>query len=302
MTSPAALLASACPNLTLLARGKVRDVYQVDAEHLLFVASDRISAFDVVMANGIPGKGKVLTQLSLFWFELLTAVMPNHLVTADIARMPASVQAYRAQLEGRAMLVRKLRILPVEAIVRGYLAGSGWKEYQKSRTVCALALPAGLSESSRLAAPLYTPSTKAAQGAHDENIHPDQAARILGQPFAGIVQGKAVELYAAARDYAATRGIIIADTKFEFGVDPAGQVVLADEVLTPDSSRFWPAASYAPGKSQDSFDKQYLRDYLESVKFDKNGAGIALPAEVVARTLGKYVEAFRLLTGRDPQL
>jgi phosphoribosylaminoimidazole-succinocarboxamide synthase len=302
MTSPAALLASACPNLTLLARGKVRDVYEVDAEHLLFVASDRISAFDVVMANGIPGKGKVLTQLSLFWFDLLAPVMPNHLVTADLERMPASVQAHRAQLEGRAMLVRRLRILPVEAIVRGYLAGSGWKEYQKSRTVCALALPAGLSESSRLAAPLYTPSTKAALGAHDENIHPDQAARLLGQPHAGIVQAKAVELYAKARDYAATRGIIIADTKFEFGVDAAGQVILADEVLTPDSSRFWPAASYAPGKSQDSFDKQYLRDYLEQVKFDKNGAGITLPAEVVARTLAKYVEAFRLLTGRDPQL
>ena len=302
MSSPAALLASACPTLTLLARGKVRDVYQVDAEHLLFVASDRISAFDVVMANGIPGKGKVLTQLSLFWFGLLAQVMPNHLVTADIARMPESVRAYRAQLEGRAMLVRKLRILPVEAIVRGYLAGSGWKEYQKSRTVCTLALPAGLSDSSRLGEPLYTPSTKAAQGAHDENIHPDQAARILGQPFAGIVQAKSVELYAQARDYAATRGIIIADTKFEFGVDPFGQVILADEVLTPDSSRFWPASAYAPGKSQDSFDKQYLRDYLESVKFDKNGPGITLPAEVVARTQGKYVEAFRLLTGRDPQL
>jgi phosphoribosylaminoimidazole-succinocarboxamide synthase len=302
MPSPAALLASELPTLTLLARGKVRDVYQVDDQHLLFVASDRISAFDVVMANGIPGKGKVLTQLSLFWFDLLAHVMPNHLVTADIGRMPEKVRAYRAQLEGRAMLVRKLRILPVEAIVRGYLAGSGWKEYQKTRTVCALALPAGLSESSRLEQPLYTPSTKAEQGAHDENIHPDQAARILGQPFAGIVQGKAVELYAKARDYAATRGIIIADTKFEFGVDPSGQVILADEVLTPDSSRFWPASSYAPGKSQDSFDKQYLRDYLESVKFNKNGAGITLPAEVVARTLGKYVEAFRLLTGRDPQL
>ena len=302
MSASAALQSSSCPNLTLLARGKVRDVYQVDAEHLLFVASDRISAFDVVMANGIPGKGKVLTQLSLFWFDLLAKVMPNHLVTAEIGRMPESVRAYRAQLEGRAMLVRKLRILPVEAIVRGYLAGSGWKEYQKSRTVCCLPLPVGLNESALLPAPLYTPSTKAAQGAHDENIHPDQAAKILGQPFAGIVQAKAVELYAKARDYAATRGIIIADTKFEFGVDLAGQVVLADEVLTPDSSRFWPAATYAAGRAQDSFDKQYLRDYLESVKFDKNGPGITLPAEVVSRTLGKYVEAFRLLTGTDPQL
>jgi phosphoribosylaminoimidazole-succinocarboxamide synthase len=302
MTRTAALLTSECPSLTLLARGKVRDVYRVDDQHLLFVASDRISAFDVVMANGIPGKGKVLTQLSLFWFDLLKDVMPNHLVTAEVERMPMSVRPYQDQIAGRAMLVRSLRILPVEAIVRGYLAGSGWKEYQKSLTVCGLSLPAGLTESARLPIPLYTPSTKAALGAHDENIHPDEAARILGEPFASVVRTQAVELYARARDYAATRGIIIADTKFEFGVDATAQVILADEVLTPDSSRFWPAASYVPGRSQDSFDKQYLRDYLESVKFNKNGPGITLPDEVVAKTLGKYVEAFRLLTGRDPVL
>ena len=302
MTRTAALLTSECPSLTLLARGKVRDVYRVDDQHLLFVASDRISAFDVVMANGIPGKGKVLTQLSLFWFDLLKDVMPNHLVTAEVERMPMSVRPYQDQIAGRAMLVRSLRILPVEAIVRGYLAGSGWKEYQKSLTVCGLSLPAGLTESARLPIPLYTPSTKAALGAHDENIHPDEAARILGEPFASVVRTQAVELYARARDYAATRGIIIADTKFEFGVDATAQVILADEVLTPDSSRFWPAASYVPGRYQDSFDKQYLRDYLESVKFNKNGPGITLPDEVVAKTLGKYVEAFRLLTGRDPVL
>jgi len=302
MTRTAALLTSECPSLTLLARGKVRDVYRVDDQHLLFVASDRISAFDVVMANGIPGKGKVLTQLSLFWFDLLKDVMPNHLVTAEVERMPMSVRPYQDQIAGRAMLVRSLRILPVEAIVRGYLAGSGWKEYQKSLTVCGLSLPAGLTESARLPIPLYTPSTKAALGAHDENIHPDEAARILGEPFASVVRTQAVELYARARDYAATRGIIIADTKFEFGVDATAQVILADEVLTPNSSRFWPAASYVPGRSQDSFDKQYLRDYLESVKFNKNGPGITLPDEVVAKTLGKYVEAFRLLTGRDPVL
>jgi phosphoribosylaminoimidazole-succinocarboxamide synthase len=228
--------------------------------------------------------------------------MPNHLVTAEVERMPMSVRPYQDQIAGRAMLVRSLRILPVEAIVRGYLAGSGWKEYQKSLTVCGLSLPAGLTESARLPIPLYTPSTKAALGAHDENIHPDEAARILGEPFASVVRTQAVELYARARDYAATRGIIIADTKFEFGVDATAQVILADEVLTPDSSRFWPAASYVPGRSQDSFDKQYLRDYLESVKFNKNGPGITLPDEVVAKTLGKYVEAFRLLTGRDPVL
>jgi phosphoribosylaminoimidazole-succinocarboxamide synthase len=297
----AAVVNSDCPTLKLLARGKVRDVYEVDAEHLLFVASDRISAFDVVMANGIPGKGKVLTQLSLFWFDLLGKVCPNHLVTADLARMPASVQRYRAQLEGRSMLVRRLKILPVEAIVRGYLTGSGLKEYRKSGTVCGIPLPKGLDEASKLAEPLYTPSTKAEIGAHDENIHPDQAAAIIGAK-AATVERLAITLYSTARDYAATRGIIIADTKFEFGTNAAGEVILADEVLTPDSSRFWPAKSYRPGVVQDSFDKQYLRDYLESVKFDKNGKGIELPADVVSRTLAKYVEAFRLLTGKEPQL
>jgi phosphoribosylaminoimidazole-succinocarboxamide synthase len=302
MSAKPALVNSDCPTLKLLARGKVRDVYEVDAQHLLFVASDRISAFDVVMANGIPGKGRVLTQLSLFWFDLLAKVMPHHLVTADIAAMPAAVQPYRAQLEGRVMLVKRLRILPVEAIVRGYLAGSGWKEYQKSRTVCGLALPAGLVESSKLPQALYTPSTKAEQGAHDENIHPDKAAEIVGKDNAQRMQAKALELYNTARDYAAGRGIIIADTKFEFGLDGAGQMVLADEVLTPDSSRFWPAASYAAGRGQDSFDKQYLRDYLEKVKFDKNGKGIVLPEDVVAQTRAKYLEAFRLITGREPAL
>ena len=296
-----AVVTSDCPALKLLARGKVRDVYEVDAQHLLFVASDRISAFDVVMANGIPGKGKVLTQLSLFWFDLLKEVCPHHLVTADLAKMPAVVQQYRDQLEGRTMLVRRLKILPVEAIVRGYLTGSGLKEYKKSQTVCQIPLPAGLVESSKLAAPLYTPSTKAEIGAHDENIHPDQAAKIIGAK-AEVVKTLAVKLYSTARDYAATRGIIIADTKFEFGTDAKDQVILADEVLTPDSSRFWPAKDYKPGVVQNSFDKQYLRDYLEAVKFDKNGKGIELPKDVVERTLAKYVEAFRLLTGKEPVL
>ena len=296
-----ALVSSNCPTLKLLARGKVRDVYEVDAQHLLFVASDRISAFDVVMTNGIPGKGKVLTQLSLFWFDLLKSVCPNHLVTADLAQMPASVQQYRDQLDGRVMLVRRLKILPVEAIVRGYLTGSGLKEYKKTQTVCSIPLPAGLGEASKLAAPLYTPSTKAEIGAHDENIHPDQAAKLLGTT-AGVVQKLAIDLYDKARDYAATRGIIIADTKFEFGTDATGAVILADEVLTPDSSRFWPAKDYKPGVVQNSFDKQYVRDYLEAVKFDKNGKGIVLPKDVIDRTLAKYVEAFRLLTGKEPKL
>ncbi|MCK6488288.1 MAG: phosphoribosylaminoimidazolesuccinocarboxamide synthase [Planctomycetes bacterium] len=292
------VLKSELPGLKLIARGKVRDLYEVDARHLLFVASDRISAFDVVMATGIPDKGKVLTQISLFWFDLLKGLCPNHLVTADVDAMPAAVRAHADTLRGRAMLVKRLRILPVEAIVRGYLSGSGLKEYRKQGTVCGLKLPAGLVESSRLPEPLYTPSTKAELGAHDENIHPDEAARIIG-PHAARVQELALAAYTRARDHAATRGIIIADTKFEFGVDEAGQVVLADEVLTPDSSRFWPADRYQAGRAQDSFDKQYLRDWLEQVKFDKNGPGIALPDEVVARTRAKYLDAFRLITGRD---
>ena len=298
-----ALVQSHLPDLKLLARGKVRDVYEVDAQSLLFVATDRISAFDVVMANGIPGKGRILTQLSLFWFELLKPVAPNHLLTARIEDMPASVQRYRDQLDGRCMLVKKLSIFQVEAIVRGYLSGSGLKEYKASGTVCGIPLPAGLVESSKLAEPLYTPSTKADLGKHDLNIHPDEAARLIGQGYADQLHNKSVLLYTTARDYAASRGIIIADTKFEFGLDPAtGAVVLADEVLTPDSSRFWPAAGYAAGRAQNSFDKQFLRDYLESVQFDKNGPGITLPDEVVSRTRQKYIEAFRLLTGREPAL
>jgi phosphoribosylaminoimidazole-succinocarboxamide synthase len=297
-----ALVTSHCPDLKLLARGKVRDVYQVDEQSLLFVASDRISAFDVVMKNGIPGKGKVLTQLSLFWFDLLKDVAPNHLITSDLAKMPAAVQKYRDQLHGRSMLVKRLTILPVESIVRGYLTGSGLKEYKAKGTVCSIPLPTGLIESSKLPEPLFTPSTKAEQGKHDENIHPDQAARIIGQAYADQVRNISIKLYTKARDYAASKGIIIADTKFEFGTDKAGKVILADEVLTPDSSRFWPAADYAPGKVQNSFDKQYVRDYLESIKFDKNGAGIELPEDVIQRTRAKYVEAFRLLTGREPEL
>ena len=296
-----AVVTSSCPALTLLARGKVRDVYQACDQHLLIVATDRISAFDVVMANGIPGKGKVLTQLSLFWFDLLKDICPNHLVTADVNHMPPVVQQYRDQIEGRAMLVRKLDILPVEAIARGYLTGSGLKEYHKTRTVCNIPLPAGLGEASKLAEVLYTPSTKAKIGAHDENIHPDEAAKILGR-HAETVKNLTIKLYSTARDYAATRGIIIADTKFEFGTDKQGQVVLADEVLTPDSSRFWPAAGYKAGVVQNSFDKQYLRNYLESISFDKNGEGIELPQDVIDQTLAKYVEAFRLLTGKEPVL
>ena len=298
---PTALLSTDCPNLKLVARGKVRDIYEIDSGHLLFVATDRLSAFDVVMRNGIPGKGVILTQLSLFWFDLLKDIAPNHLVTAELAQMPRSVQAYRDQLEGRSMMVRKLRILPIESIVRGYLAGSGWKEYQASQTVCGLPLPAGLRECDRLPAPLFTPSTKAALGTHDENISPARAAEIIGATHARQMEELTLAIYDRAAAHAATRGILLADTKFEFGLDPAGQMVLADEVLTPDSSRFWPASGYNPGRAQPSFDKQFVRDYLESIQFDKS-TPVELPPDVIQGTLGKYLEAFRLITGSDLKL
>ena len=298
---PTALLSTDCPNLKLAARGKVRDIYEIDSGHLLFVATDRLSAFDVVMRNGIPGKGVILTQLSLFWFDLLQDTVPNHLVTAELAQMPRSVQAYRDQLEGRSMMVRKLRILPIESIVRGYLAGSGWKEYQASRTVCGLPLPSGLRECDRLPSPLFTPSTKAAIGTHDENISPARAAEIIGAPLARQMEELTLAIYDRAAAHAASRGILLADTKFEFGLDPAGQMVLADEVLTPDSSRFWPADGYAPGRVQPSFDKQFVRDYLESIQFDKC-TPVELPDHVIQGTLGKYLEAFRLITGSDLKL
>ena len=292
---------SDCPELELVARGKVRDLYRVDDNHLLFVATDRISAFDVVMQTPIPGKGQVLTQLSLYWFDRLAQHCANHLVTAELSDMPSQVQRYADQLRGRSMLVKQLEILPIEAIVRGYITGSGWKEYQRQGTVCDIPLPTGLQESEALAEPLYTPSTKAAIGEHDENIHPDRAAEIIGDERAAAVAQAAITLYSAARDDAAEKGIIIADTKFEFGVDDAGKLVLADEVLTPDSSRFWPADRYAIGRGQDSYDKQYVRDYLESIGFDKKDP-VSLPDEVVAGTQDKYIEAFRQITGKEPVL
>ena len=296
-----AVVESHCPELNLINRGKVRDIYDVDDQHLLFVASDRISAFDVVMTNGIPGKGKILNQLSLFWFDLLSDLGPNHLAVTDFEAMPENVKQYRDQLEGRSILVNKLEILPVEAIVRGYITGSGWKEYKKQGTVCDIALPEGLEESAQLAEPLYTPSTKAEQGAHDENIHPDKAVEILGAERAEAVASMAINLYNKAAEFARSKGIIIADTKFEFGADAAGNIILADEVLTPDSSRFWPADKYGVGRGQDSFDKQYVRDYLESINFDKTNP-VEIPANVVDGTMEKYVEAFRLITGKEPDL
>ncbi|KAI9326498.1 phosphoribosylaminoimidazole-succinocarboxamide synthase [Zopfochytrium polystomum] len=291
----AALTHSNCPDLKLLARGKVRDLYDIDDRHLLFVATDRISAFDVIMKNGITDKGKLLTQMSVFWFSFLEDIVSNHLVTADINQMPASVQKYRDQLEGRSMLVKKLKIVPCEAIVRGYLSGSGWAEYQKKGTVCDIKLPPGLRESDKLDKAIFTPSTKAEIGDHDENIHPDKLAQQIGSELAKKIEEIALKIYTKASNYARSRGIILADTKFEFGLDESGNVVLADEVLTPDSSRFWPADKYNPGSAQPSYDKQFLRDYLLSVNFDKK-TGIELPDDIVQKTVAKYREASAILT------
>lgn len=290
-----ALLSTECPDLQLLARGKVRDVYEVDGDHLLFVATDRISAFDVIMENGIPGKGILLTQISRFWFDWLGGSVQHHFVTTELDEMPVSVQKYRDQLEGRCMLVRKLTILPVEAIVRGYITGSGWVSYQQNGTVCGIALPEGLEQCAKLPTPLYTPSTKAELGGHDINISPAEAVHLLGPPDAKRVEVFALDLYTRAADYAAGKGILLADTKFEFGVDKQGQVVLGDEILTPDSSRFWPAAEYEPGHDQPSFDKQFVRNYLLSIDFDKQ-TPVTLPEDVIQKTLEKYQEAYELLT------
>ncbi|KAJ3051683.1 Bifunctional purine biosynthetic protein ade1 [Rhizophlyctis rosea] len=298
-----ALLETNCPDLKLIARGKVRDLYDVDDSSLLFVATDRLSAFDVIMKNGIPGKGKILTQISQFWFSFLSQnnIVPNHIITCNIDEMPAKVRQYRDQLEGRSMLVRKLKILQVEAIVRGYITGSGWAEYKKKGTICDILLREGLQESEELEAPLFTPSTKAEIGDHDENIHPSKLDSIIGEKYAKELAEVAVKVYKAAADYAKSKGIIIADTKFEFGVDENGTLILADEVLTPDSSRFWPADKYGIGRGQPSYDKQYVRDYLTSINFDKKN-GVELPKDVVDNTLEKYVEAFTILTGKKPVL
>ncbi|EGF78924.1 hypothetical protein BATDEDRAFT_90103 [Batrachochytrium dendrobatidis JAM81] len=296
-----ALIQTNCPDLKFIARGKVRDIYEVDEHSLLFVATDRISAFDVIMKSGIAGKGKILTQISEFWFELLKETIPNHTITCNIDQMPDSVQKYRDQLQGRSMLVRKLRILPVEAIVRGYITGSAMSEYKTKGTVCDISLPSGLVESQQLPEILFTPSTKAELGDHDENIHPDKLAAIIGDRYSKEVAAASLKIYKKASEYAQSKGIIIADTKVEFGVNEAGDLILADEVLTPDSSRFWPAKEYKAGKSQPSFDKQYLRDYLSSINFDKKN-GVKLPQTVMDNTLSKYIQVYKTLTGKDPVL
>ncbi|OMJ16924.1 Phosphoribosylaminoimidazole-succinocarboxamide synthase [Smittium culicis] len=295
------LIESNLPDLDLVARGKVRELYKVGEDALLFIATDRISAFDVIMKTPIEGKGKILTQLSTFWFDLLKDIVPNHFITSKIDEMPENVIKYRDQIENRSLLVKRLTVLPIEAIVRGYLSGSAWNEYKQSGTVHGIQMPENMRESQKLPHPIFTPSTKAEYGEHDINIHPDETKKIIGEELAQKVAEVSVKLYETAAEFAIKRGIIIADTKFEFGVDAAGQLYLIDEVLTPDSSRFWPASTYKVGKPQQSYDKQYLRDYLDSISFDK-ATPIDLPPVVSDDTLRKYIEAFVKLTGKRPDL
>ena len=282
------------PGITKLKSGKVREVFDL-GDSLLFVATDRISAFDCVMPNGIPRKGEVLTQISHFWFDQTESWLPNHRLQKADAPLPDRLKPFTDVLQGRSMIVRKTRPLPIECVVRGYLSGSGWKEYRKSGSVCGIALPPGLQESSELPQPIFTPATKAESG-HDENISFEQAVALTGLEVAEKARDLSLRLYGFARDLARSRGIIIADTKFEFGLVD-GQLILIDEVLTPDSSRFWPASEYAPGRGQPSFDKQFVRDHLETLDWDKTPPAPALPPEIVAKTQAKYLEAYRLLTG-----
>ena len=284
-------------NLTgveLFSRGKVRDVYRL-AERLLIVATDRISAFDCILPTGIPEKGRVLTQISVFWFDFLQNVTPTHFISANMEDFPQELLRFREQIEGRSMLVKRADMIPIECVARGYLAGSGWKEYRETGKICGISLPAGLRESEALPEPIFTPATKAQTG-HDENISFSTVAGMIGEPLAKQLQDTTLEIYKRAAEYAKTRGILIADTKFEFGfVD--GELILGDEVLTPDSSRFWPVATYEPGKPQDSYDKQYVRDYLESIHWPKRPPAPELPPYVAEKTSEKYKEAYRLLTG-----
>jgi phosphoribosylaminoimidazole-succinocarboxamide synthase len=292
-----ALIETEFADLVLHARGKVRDLYSV-GEYLLLVATDRISAFDHVLATGIPGKGKVLTQLSLFWFDLLKDIVPNHLITADVRQYPVELREYASELDGRSMLVKRAQMFPVECVVRGYLSGSGWKDYLATGAVCGIPLAAGLREGDRLPEPIFTPATKSLDGEHDINIGFNEMVARIGAQCAERLRSLSLAIYNKASAYAEERGLILADTKFEFGTTGEG-IILADEVLTPDSSRFWPRDQYQPGQQQPSFDKQYVRDYLESIRWNKQAPAPALPDEVVARTQQKYLEAYRLLTGKS---
>ena len=296
--SAAPVLQTSLSDLHLLRRGKVRDVYSVDDDSLLIVATDRISAFDCILPTPIERKGEVLTALSRFWFEKLNHVVANHLIESDVDAMPPAVQRHAQTLKGRAMLVRRATVFPVECVVRGYLVGSGWKDYVRTGSVCGHKLPEGLVESAKLPEPIFTPSTKAEEG-HDENISEDQVRELIGDEKTALLRDTSLRLFSEAHDYARQRGIIIADTKFEFGLDKNGEILLVDEVLTPDSSRFWPADQYVPGRSQPSFDKQFVRDYLETLDWDKKPPAPAIPPEIAAATTARYLEAYRLLTGKE---
>jgi phosphoribosylaminoimidazole-succinocarboxamide synthase len=301
LLTTAPLLETSFADLPLHGRGKVRDIYQV-GEDLLIVATDRISAFDYVLGSGIPDKGKVLTQLSAFWFERMGDLVPHHVIATDVAKMPVVLQQYKDALKGRSMLCRRTRPVPIECVARGYLSGSGWKEYQQTGGVCGVKLPPGLRESDRLPQAIFTPATKAESG-HDVNISEDEAAKIVGRNLVTRLKQLTLEIYRRGCEHAESKGIIIADTKFEFGLvgagDPARDVVLIDEVLTPDSSRFWPQDQYRPGQGQPSFDKQYVRDFLEEIRWNKQPPVPSLPDTVIQKTREKYVEAFHRLSGRD---
>ena len=283
--------------LNLIKRGKVRDIYDL-GDCLLMVATDRLSAYDVIMPDPIPDKGKILTQLSIFWFNLFSDMVPNHLLEGDVSSFPSECQPYKDILADRSMLVKKVEPLPIECVVRGYISGSGWKSYQKNRTICGISLPAGLKESEKLPEPLFTPSTKEEVGQHDINISFEEAVNRVGRAVAEQVRDLSLSIYQRGVDVASKKGIIIADTKFEFGLDEYGSLVLMDEVLTPDSSRFWPADQYRPGVNPPSFDKQFVRDYLETLDWDKTAPGPELPQEIIDKTAAKYREAERRLTGR----
>lgn len=295
-----ALIETDLGSLPLLARGKVRDIYGVtegDAGPLLFIATDRISAFDHVLGSGIPDKGRILTQISKFWFDFLADIVPSHVIATDVAEFPEALAPYAGQLEGRTMLVRRAQMFPVECVVRGYLSGSGWKDYQATGAVCGIELPCGLRESDKLPEPIFTPAAKINTGGHDENISFATVVETVGLQTAERLRDLTLAIYAKASAYAATKGVILADTKFEFGLID-GRITLCDEVLTPDSSRYWPADQYAPGGPTPSFDKQYVRDYLESIHWNKQAPAPGLPDEVVAKTREKYMQAFTLITGR----
>jgi phosphoribosylaminoimidazole-succinocarboxamide synthase len=294
----ATVLQTSLSDLKLLRRGKVRDVYDVDDERLLIVATDRISAFDCILPTPIGRKGEVLTALSEFWFEKLKDVVANHLIESNVEAMPPAIQRHADTLKGRAMLVRRAEVFPVECVVRGYLVGSGWKDYLRTGSLCGHKLPGGLPESAKLPDSLFTPSTKAEEG-HDENITEDQVRDLIGAEQTALLRDTSLRLYTQAEEYARQRGIIIADTKFEFGLDKDGKLLLVDEVLTPDSSRFWPADEYKPGRSQPSFDKQFVRDYLETLDWDKKPPAPVIPPEIAAATTARYLEAYRLLTGKE---